>query len=499
MRINSKGFILIETLAVTVFAASIFVFLFKSVAPLMGYYNTRMEQMGNIDSVFNNYTLRKFIYRDEYFNNPSAQNFNSSNKFAIKDLDYTWIVCHNTTRDGFSGSNRKLVSTIYSKDYCNSLMEQMGAREHIKDDKGEGYINHYLIFYINASKLDDFMTTGIQAYKRAKIKIGYRTDMAGTVVSDGKFGSSVFDDKDTVDLFKSALKEVKEPAGTTPDSSKGFLLFYYLYPNPMYDGTADEPAYKESINVLPMKPSNNNINCFKTQIIPGYKYFYKYYYKDINRPAYSDSDRKNNKLYYFFHDRNSATNDQFYTIYRISDINKPDYKYKAGMTKTRCMNYFKDKVVKIEGSERKMSNSELWNFCYLNKFNNLDLQSDWANFEHARFAEKAFNFNYNGSDTTLPTPEVAIIGYDSSCSKDVIIPTTIYGYNVTVIGYEAFKNTGIRTIKLNNIKVIDKNALNLFSESAINNFKSQIPKSTWSCIGGDIETGCFNGILIKNG
>ena len=170
------------------------------------------------------------------------------------------------------------------------------------------------------------------------------------------------------------------------------------------------------------------------------------------------------------------------------------------------MNYFKDKVVKIEGSERKMSNSELWNFCYSNKFRNLDLQSDWANFEHARFAEKAFKFNYDGSDTTLPTPEVAIIGYDSSCSKDVIIPTTIYGYKVTVIGYEAFKNTGIRTIKLNNnVKVIDKNALNLFSESAITDYKNQIkandPSTKWVCIGGTndkIEDGCFNGILIYN-
>ena len=79
-RINNKGFVLIETLAVTVFAASIFFFLFKSVAPLMGYYNTRMEQMGNIDAIFNNYNVRKFLYRDEYFNNKSTANDSKSIK-----------------------------------------------------------------------------------------------------------------------------------------------------------------------------------------------------------------------------------------------------------------------------------------------------------------------------------------------------------------------------------------------------------------------------------
>jgi len=491
MRINSKGFILIETLAVTVFAASIFVFLFKSVAPLMGYYNTRMEQMGNIDSVFNNYTLRKFIYRDEYFNNASEENYDSDHKFAIKDLNYTLIVCHATTRDSFSGQDKRLVSVVYSKDYCNSLMEQMGAREHVNDSLGEGYLNHYLIFYINASKLDEFMTTGIDAYKAAGIKLGYRTNMEGQYVADSKFSASVFEDKETVELFKSAIKEVKEPEGTTPDSTKGFLVFYYLYPNPMYNGTADEPAYKESISVLPMKPSSNNINCFKTQIIPGYKYFYKYP-KD-----YTTNEQSSNKLYYYFHDRNSGTDDnQFYTIYKIRD-------YTAwagnGMPKTRCMNYFKDKVVKIGESERKMNDEELWKFCYLNKFSNLDLQSDWDNFIHARFAEKTFDlsqFNYEDSNSSL---EVAIIGYDSSCSKDVIIPTKIYGYDVTVIGYEAFKNTGIRTIKLNGKeKVIDKNALNLFSASAINDYKKQL--TGWTCIGGkneSLENGCFNGILLK--
>ena len=48
MSLNKKGFVLIETLAVTVFAATIFVFLFKSVVPIMGIYDTKIDQIGAV-------------------------------------------------------------------------------------------------------------------------------------------------------------------------------------------------------------------------------------------------------------------------------------------------------------------------------------------------------------------------------------------------------------------------------------------------------------------
>jgi hypothetical protein len=69
MSLNRKGFVLIETLAVTVFAATIFVFLFKSVVPIMSIYDAKVDQIGNIDAVYNNYLVRKFLYNDEYYNN----------------------------------------------------------------------------------------------------------------------------------------------------------------------------------------------------------------------------------------------------------------------------------------------------------------------------------------------------------------------------------------------------------------------------------------------
>ena len=65
MSLNKKGFVLVETLSVTIFAATIFVFLFKSVVPIMGIYDAKIDEIGNIDAVYNNYNIRKYLYNDE--------------------------------------------------------------------------------------------------------------------------------------------------------------------------------------------------------------------------------------------------------------------------------------------------------------------------------------------------------------------------------------------------------------------------------------------------
>ena len=464
MRINKKGFILIETLAVTVFAASIFVFLFKSVAPLLGYYNNRMEQLGNIDSVFNNYNLRKFVYRDEYFNNNSSDN----NNVAIKNLDYTLISCSKPDRTGLTGSDVNLLTTLYSTEYCNSLMENIGAREKVNNN----YQNHFLIFYVKSSSLKKFMNEGLNKYQSLGIKL------------DG-YSLGVFDDEDTKELFISAIKEItdSEEFQDNEASGKGYLIFYYLYLNPNYvDGIETTKAkHKESINILPMVTSSNNLNCYTWQIIPNHKYFYKYTLSGSDITNYNTGPK-----YYFYHDAYDynvyntyksndnnkinddiencvnglknrfdkmnnpfdkeeearaycrkvlTTNNQFYTIYKLTDTNK-------------CMHYFKDRTI----NNKKLTASELETFCTSDKFNNLDLPNDWDNFIDARFATRVF-------DLSDSNPEIAIVGYDKTCAKDVIVPETAYGFRVSVIGYEAFKDSGIRSIKLNsNIKIIDKNA-----------------------------------------
>ena len=124
MSLNKKGFVLIETLAVTVFAATIFVFLFKSVIPIMSIYDAKIDQIGNIDAAYNNYHIRQLVYNDECFNNKC-----DGNEDAIKNLNYTMIRCDDyyynekdaphTDDIKLTGTDKRLYSKLHSSDYCN--------------------------------------------------------------------------------------------------------------------------------------------------------------------------------------------------------------------------------------------------------------------------------------------------------------------------------------------------------------------------------------------
>ena len=50
-RIKQKGFVLLETLIVTVFVMSIFVFVYRNSVPMMGQYE-KMLNFDDIDSVY---------------------------------------------------------------------------------------------------------------------------------------------------------------------------------------------------------------------------------------------------------------------------------------------------------------------------------------------------------------------------------------------------------------------------------------------------------------
>ena len=477
-RINSKGFVLIETLAVTVFAASIFFFLFKSVAPLMGYYNNRVEQMGNVDAIFNTYNVRKFLYRDEYFNNASAANDNK----AIKNLPkgYTLITCGNKnkrhTKQTPTGDNVYYFTELYSKDYCRSLMTNMGAYDAMDPDNLNDDKEYYWMFLVHGSELEINPSTGTSNFASAGIDF---------YVSYGAFPDG---DADSPEVVREMALTYAESDNFNTMKDKDFLIFYYWHLNPNYveedvlAGKSIESKYKDSINILPVVTSNDSLNCFKYQIIPNNKYFYE--------------QKNTNTLYYFFHDDakyniyqkyinesgtlankidkcvsgttgtvyngNTLTlnsplardncerilesnNIQFYTIYKL------DFNYSSNVENTtlaNCRHYFESK---------NMTASAARTYC-LNTFNGEKLNSDWDNFIYARFAEASYN--YDDSET-----EVAIIGYDTKCTKDIIIPKTVYGKKISVIGYNAFKNKGVRSVQINeNVKIIDEGAIDSTTE-----------------------------------
>lgn len=106
---NNKGFVMTETLVVTVFLVSIFTFIYVSIIPLMGRYEDMINREEDIDIVYKLYNIRKLIETD-------------GNKSSIISSGHNTITCNS-----FSSSNRN---------YCNKLMEYLN-------------LSNYSLVYVN--------------------------------------------------------------------------------------------------------------------------------------------------------------------------------------------------------------------------------------------------------------------------------------------------------------------------------------------------------------
>lgn len=71
MKNNCQGFVMVEALIVTVFVVVIFTFMYTSVAPLLGKYES-LENQTSIDSIYRIYAIRNEMYKNtNYFSNLS--------------------------------------------------------------------------------------------------------------------------------------------------------------------------------------------------------------------------------------------------------------------------------------------------------------------------------------------------------------------------------------------------------------------------------------------
>lgn len=107
---NNKGFVMTETLVVTVFLVTIFTFIYVSIIPLMGTYDDLSYRMADVDIVYKLYHIRKMINED-------------SEKSTIVNSNFTSITC-NDLSDAAA---------------CNKLMEFLELRTNNVD-------NYILIF-----------------------------------------------------------------------------------------------------------------------------------------------------------------------------------------------------------------------------------------------------------------------------------------------------------------------------------------------------------------
>lgn len=129
LKINSKGFVLVETLVVAVFVSAIFSVIYSNFYPIMGEYEKR-EAYDDIDSKYATFWFKRIIQSDSVnftniqndITNNSYHEFNCSND--IVDSDVTAIkVCNSlVTRLGVSHmyiTNYKLGNRVDPNDKNN--------------------------------------------------------------------------------------------------------------------------------------------------------------------------------------------------------------------------------------------------------------------------------------------------------------------------------------------------------------------------------------------
>ncbi len=125
---NNKGFVMTETLVVTIFLVTIFTFIYVSIVPLIGKYEDLTYRDSDVDIVYKLYHIRKMFNKDA---NKTTITSNSFQDFDCDDLEDT---------------------------SCNFLMEYLELRN---DD-----VNNYLLVYANNinDQKDDFQSFNKEMY-----------------------------------------------------------------------------------------------------------------------------------------------------------------------------------------------------------------------------------------------------------------------------------------------------------------------------------------------
>ena len=100
---NKKGFVMTETLVVTVFLVTIFTFIYVSIIPLFGKYEDVTERETDIDIVYKLYHIRKMLYSDP---NKSSIITMATNPTTSLPYESKELTCDNFT----------------DVTYCNTLM-----------------------------------------------------------------------------------------------------------------------------------------------------------------------------------------------------------------------------------------------------------------------------------------------------------------------------------------------------------------------------------------
>lgn len=124
-KLNSKGFVMTETLVVAVFIMGIFGIMYNNYYPLIGEYERR-EVFDDVDSKYGAFWIKRFIQHSSY-------NLSAAQKNTINNNGYVLFSCNNINND-------------YRKTMCNKLLKELEVKDYNVQPK----------VYITKYNLEDF-------------------------------------------------------------------------------------------------------------------------------------------------------------------------------------------------------------------------------------------------------------------------------------------------------------------------------------------------------
>ena len=150
---NKNGFVMTETLVVTVFLVTIFTFIYVSIVPLMGKYDDMTFRKSDIDIIYKLYNIRKMINSD---NNKSTITANTFKEIKCQDLA--------------------------DQNYCKKMMEMLELSEY--DSVQNRYYDHFILVYADDihNRLNNFNSLSSDTNKEMYDYILKYEDVSGGVL-----------------------------------------------------------------------------------------------------------------------------------------------------------------------------------------------------------------------------------------------------------------------------------------------------------------------------
>lgn len=117
-QIDSKGFVIVETIIVAVFIVGICTFLFANFLPLIGEYE-KVSNYDNLDSKYKTHEIRKMILREIDSNYSKKSVFTN---YISDNSGYNIYKTYKVTENDLEITKYELCDSLKNINYCNALL-----------------------------------------------------------------------------------------------------------------------------------------------------------------------------------------------------------------------------------------------------------------------------------------------------------------------------------------------------------------------------------------